>query len=316
LRREAQSTSALEGTFAPLEQVLADEDEEHGTLTSALIEVLNYVEAAEQSFAAIQDGHSVTVALLEEAQRVLVRWTPAEQRDPGKVRTIQVAIGADGPRIEDARFIPMPPGVELRAALGDLLLWLEGDSDRDPIIASAMSHYQFETLHPFTDGNGRIGRLLIVLQLMRVDALRQPLLSVSPWFEARRNEYQEKLYNVSAYGDWNAWIHFFSRGLEAAAKDTLTRVEELLELRERYQSRLQERLPRGGIAREIVDMLIGYPSLTVPTITKRLGRATPQGVAHAVGQLVEIGILERRDSRYRHRYLAPEVMAILSRPSI
>lgn len=317
LRREAQSTSALEGTFAPLERVLADEETtaEPGAISTALIEVFNYVHAAEQAFAVIEDGHPITVGLLEESQRMLVLGTPSERRDPGRLRTIQVAIGIGDTSLESARFIPMPPGIELRAAVQDLVNWIGDDAERDPIVAAAMTHYQFETLHPFSDGNGRIGRMLIVLQLIAHRTLRQPLLSVSPWFEAYRDEYQRLMYNVSAVGDWDAWIQFFSLGLESAAEDTRTRVEDLLALQTAYQDRVQTRLPRSGLARDIASSLIGYPRFTVPTLAKRLNKATPQGVSNAVNQLQEIHILEKLPSKYRHQYQAPAVMEVLTRAS-
>lgn len=315
LRREAQSTSALEGTFAPLERVLADdeEDESNPADTAALGEVLNYVRAADAAFSWIQDGGNVTVGLLEASHQTLVRGTRAQERDPGRIRTIQVAIGADRVPIEDARFVPMPPGIELNVALQDLVGWIDQERGaRDPVISAAMAHYQFEALHPFTDGNGRIGRLLIVLQLLRGGVLREPLLSVSPWFEERRDEYQQHLFNVSALGDWDSWVRFFSSGLEGSADDTLARVEALLRLQDEYQERLKCGGVRGGIARDIATLLIGYPSFTVPSLRKRLEHATPQGVSSAVRQLVGLGILEKHEGRYRHRYIARDVIEVLS----
>ncbi|WP_204745177.1 Fic family protein [Glycomyces paridis] len=313
LRREAQSTSALEGTFAPLERVLAEDDgeDESGPMGTALVEVLNYVYAAEHAFELISDGHAITLSLLEESQRTLVIGTASERRDPGRLRTVQVAIGNGGSSIESARFIPMPPGIELRAAVQDLLDWIRDGADRDPVVSAAMAHYQFETLHPFSDGNGRIGRMLIVLQLITDGALRLPLLSVSPWFEAHRDEYQEGLYNVSAKGDWDSWIRLFSSGLEAAADDTRLRVEDLLGLQREYLDLVQEAFPRSGLTRDITGSLIGYPRFTVPSLAKRLNKATPQGVANAVAQLVSLGVLEKLTGRYRHQYQASAVMEVL-----
>ncbi|MDN3240340.1 Fic family protein [Glycomyces tritici] len=315
LRREAQSTSALEGTFAPLERVLSEVDEadETGPMGTALVEVLNYVYAAEHAFEQIEDGHAITVSLLEEAQRLLVLGTASERRDPGRLRTVQVAIANGDASIESARFIPMPPGIELRAAVQDLMDWVQDGTERDPVISAAMAHYQFETLHPFSDGNGRIGRMLIVLQLITDRALQQPLLSVSPWFEANRDEYLEGLYNVSAKGEWDQWIRFFSSGLEAAAEDTRFRVEDLLELQGAFLDQVQTQLPRSGLARDIAGSLIGYPCFTVPSLSKRLNKATPQGVANAVNQLVEIGLLEKLTGKYRHQYQASAVMEVLTR---
>ena len=317
LRREAQSTSALEGTFAPLEQVLSDgeDHESHDVHQTIMREVLNYVDAAELAFAQVEDGYSITVGMLEHAQNVLVKGTPSEKQDAGALRTVQVGIGAGKTSIEDAKFVPMPPGIELRAALQDLIDWTNNSGDRDPVVAAAMTHYQFEALHPFTDGNGRIGRLLIVLQLIRDGAIRLPLLTVSPWFEENRDEYQDRLYDVSATGNWDGWIKFFSRGLTASAEDTRARVEDLLKLQEFFHQTLQENLVRSGIARDIVSQLIGFPNFSIPTMTKLVGNVTSQGVTNAVRQLIDIGILRKIEHEYRNRYVAPEVLEILVRPS-
>lgn len=320
LRKEAQSTSALEGTFAPLEQVLADDeddgDAEPSRLGAALQEVWNYVRAANSAFAWVEGGYSITGGMLMHSQGVLVNGTPADTADRGQIRTIQVAIGAEDSPIEEARFVPMPPGIELEAALQDLVRWIsENDDGRDPLVSAAMVHYQFETLHPFRDGNGRIGRLLIVLQLLVYGILRQPLLSASPWFEARRTEYQEHLYNVSARGDWDSWVRFFSAGLEASADDTRRRLEALLDLQRDFEQRVRDSAPRAALARDIASELIGYPTFTVPSVTRRLaGRATPQAVSDAVRKLVDLGIAIRHEGAYRHRYVTPEVLRVLAEP--
>jgi Fic family protein len=208
LRREAQSTSALEGTFAPFETVLASEPEERGGLSVDVREVLNYVVAAEEGFAWV-DERPVTRNLLEGLQKTLVADTPSEHHDSGKVRERQVIIGARGTTIESSRFVPSPPGDQLKAGLDAWLGWLR-DPPRDlsPVARAAMAHYQFETLHPFSDGNGRIGRLLIAMQLMRDAVLREPILVVSPWFEERRDEYQGGLlalrscFTMKGYVSW------------------------------------------------------------------------------------------------------------------
>lgn len=207
----------------------------------------------------------------------------------------------------------MPPGIELETAVRDLLDWLANGRTHDPVISAAMAHYQFETLHPFIDGNGRIGRLLIVLQLMADHVLREPLLSVSPWFESHKDDYLQHLYDVSTRGSWDSWVRFFSVGLAASADDTLARVEALLAIQKDFQDRLRTNKIRGGTAREIAAMLIGFPSFSVPSMTKRITHVTPQAILHAVKQLTDIGILRKYEGRYRHRYTAPEVLEILVR---
>lgn len=318
LRREAQSTSALEGTFAPLEQVLSDGEAQgnkdlHEVI--ALREVFNYVKSAEHAFQQVENGYGITPGMLEGAQKTLVEGTPSEKHDAGVLRSVQVGIGAGKTSIEDAKFVPMPPGIELRAAFQDLIDWTNSSQDIDPVMAAAMTHYQFEALHPFTDGNGRIGRLLIVLQLICSGTIQLPLLTVSPWFEGNRDEYQDRLFDVSATGNWDGWIEFFSRGLAASAEDTRARVEDLLNLQQIFIETLQGRQLRSGLARDIVSKLIGFPSFTIPTMTKLVGNASAQGVTNAVRQLVDIGILEKQEHEYRHRYVATEVIDVLIRPS-
>lgn len=225
LRREAQSTAALEGTYAPLADVLtADED---APSTPELVEVLNYVAMAEAGFAKIAAGYPLSVSFISELQGILMGGTPLEAVS-GRIRDSQVVIGqradadpSDFPA-HRSRFVPAPPGIALESGLRDLTDWMREDHSEsiDPIIAAAMSHYQFETLHPFMDGNGRVGRYLIVLHLQASGVLSEPTLTVSPWFEARRADYYDRLFSVSSDGDWDGYIHFFSQGLASAAEQT------------------------------------------------------------------------------------------------
>ncbi|MGL4339226.1 MAG: Fic family protein [Rhodoglobus sp.] len=313
LRREAQSTSALEGTFAPLEDVLAATviDQPHHSL--ALSEVLNYVRAAETAFDSLAEGRPITVGLIEQLHANLVVGTAADTRDAGKTRSIQVAIGSKGGGVEQARFIPMPPGAALRAAFGDLIDWVRVSDKRgaagDPVVAAALAHYQFETIHPFNDGNGRLGRLLIVLQLMQDQALSEPLLSVSPWFEARRDAYQDFLAEVSMTGDWNRWVTFFAQGIEASAIDTAKRLDALLAVQRTYHEILRKAKARG-IVRDIVDHLIGSPFVTVRTLADLTG-ATYQAASTAAKKLVDIGILEETSSYSVKVFRATQIVAAI-----
>jgi Fic family protein len=314
LRREAQSTSALEGTFAPLEDVLAAGAESADPAASAdLLEVLNYVYAAEDAFEWLSEGRPLTVSLLEDLQGRLVAGTGADTGQAGHVRAIQVAIGSPDGGIESARFVPPPPGPALEAGLRDLLTWITEDEPRDAVVAAAQAHYQFETLHPFNDGNGRIGRLLVVLQLLHDDVLDEPLLSISPWFEQRRREYQDHLLEVSRTGDWDAWVRFFARGLEASATDTAHRVDALLRLQEQYLSLVRASATQG-VVRDIAESLIAYPYLDVPATVRRTGR-TSQAILTAMNKLLELGVLaERPPAGRRRRFVALDVVRVLSAP--
>lgn len=315
LRREAQSTSALEGTFAPLDQVLAADRESSETLSKEMREVINYLNAADAAFDNVLAGASVTVGLLESAHGVLVAGTAAETRDAGRVRTTPVAIGSPTGTVEDARFVPMPNGTELQVAVRDLTDWIRSAStDRDPLVAAAIAHYQFETLHPFNDGNGRLGRLLIVLHLMVEGVLQEPLLSVSPWFEARRNDYQDKLAEVSATGDWDGWIGFFAEGVRASADDTLARIHELIEVQERY---VQQVAAAGmkGLVRDIAESLIGQPVVTVPRLMTKFGKGAPS-TNEAVKKLVNLGILDGPHGSYNRQFFAREALEVIVAPTV
>lgn len=182
MRREAQSTSALEGTFEPLETVLAQDyevGEDKSGLSESMREVLNYLDAAECGIGQIQSGYPISLPLVRELQKLLVKGTKSDNPQAGDIRSTQVFIGSPTRRIEDARFAPMPPGRDLDIAVQLLVDWWR--SRKEPglaVLDMAMFHYQFETMHPFTDGNGRIGRLLVLLQMMSRGLLSQPLLSV------------------------------------------------------------------------------------------------------------------------------------------
>ncbi len=291
IRREAQSTSALEGTFAPIEDVLAADIVEEGARSAAVNEVVNYIVAAERAYDWVDAGRPITVGLICELQKTLVRGTAADNEEAGRVRRIPVAIGSRSGSIYDARFVPMPPGSRLEIGFSDLIEWGRSIPDAgNGIVRAAMAHYQFETLHPFNDGNGRLGRLLIVLHLSSAGLLSQSLLSISPWFERRREDYRDHLAEVSASGDWDAWVRFFAEGIRSSALDTAERLRSVLALQQQFREELREANARGVI-RDITELLVGMPFVTIPVLVERTGRTYP-AVKTAVDKLLELSILE------------------------
>lgn len=310
IRREAQSTSALEGTFAALNDVLAADLAVDSPRSLEITEVLNYVEAAEHAFASLADGYPITLTLLCDLHRLLVAGTRADGDQRGQLRDIQVAIGGGG-SVQDARFVPPPPGLALNAQVRALVDWFNTEPCRAPhaVITAAMTLYQFETLHPFNDGNGRIGRLLIALQLLKSGLITEPLLAVSPWFEVRRDQYIDHLSELSATGRWDPWIMFFANGISASAKDTTRRVEQLLATRESYVDAARAHNLRG-VARDIVDYLIGYPVETVPQLVRMTSASFPT-VNNAVDRLVTMGVLESAGSNPR-KFFAGAVLQALN----
>jgi len=315
LRREAQSTSALEGTYAPLEAVLAA-DEEDDQSDRNLHEVLNYVRAAERAFAWQAEGRPLTVGLLADLHAELVRWTDADNEQAGRVRTSQVMIGSHaGARVQDARFVPRPGGAGLEHQLRDLLDWIRSDHDGqiDPVVAAGMAHYQFETLHPFNDGNGRIGRLVVVLHLMQAGVLVEPTLTVSPWFEARRADYYDRMLAVSRTGAWDAWIHFFAQGLMAAANGAAAQLRDLLDVQGQLKAKVRQARLRADNAMLLVDFALARPIFTVRQVERHLGVTYPRANG-LVAQLVSAGVLRQYGNAvYDRRFTAPEVLAVLLR---
>ena len=312
LRREAQSTSALEGTYAPFTDVLAAEQDDKANLSAEIREVLNFERMAELAFS-WPEQRRLTVAMLNELQGTLVRDTAGELSDTGGLRDRIVIIGAPGRGFDDARFIPPPPGDQLRAGVEDLLKWIEGPPDIPTVVQAAMAHYQFEALHPYSDGNGRLGRLLIIVQLLRGELIREPLLIVSPWFEQRRDEYQNGLLELSIDGDWDKWIAFFVEGVAASAAESQRKVERLVELQDHLRSRVQEAGKRG-VAERLAADLIGRPYVNRRDVRQRYG-LSGQGAINAINTLVELETLAPAPLRFRRSgqvFVANQVVRVLS----
>ncbi|MFV0533167.1 MAG: Fic family protein [Cumulibacter sp.] len=317
LRREAQSTSALEGTYAPLADVLtADEDE---PASADLVEILNYVAAANHGFDWLIDERPITVTFLADLQGLLMRQTPLADVS-GRLRDTQVVIGrradADpaGLPVRLARFVPAPPGDELNRGVQDLVDWLRVDRRDaiDPVVASAMTHYQFETLHPFRDGNGRIGRLLIVLHLQATGVISEPTLTVSPWFEARRTDYYDRLLAVSTHGDWDSYVAFFADGLRQAADSTRKEMLALSAVQTELNNAVRDSKLRADSAHSVVDLAVANPTFTVRKVEADLGLSYGRA-NRLVSQLVELGVLDVVDpNAYKRRFFAPRVLSVLT----
>ncbi len=316
LRREAQSTSALEGTYAPVAEVLVADEDDPGS--GELIEIMNYVRMAVHGYGWIADGRPITLSLLCDLQGLLMHRTPLAA-ESGRLRDTQVVIGRrpdaelDAAPIHAARFVPPPPGDHLVHGLQQLVDWMCRDhaATVDPVVAAAMSHYQFETLHPFRDGNGRVGRLLIVLYLQQVGVLAEPTLTVSPWFEARRSEYYDHLLGVSTRGDRDSFVGFFALGLRDAAVSTRSQMLRSIDVQSELRAAVRRSALRADSASALVDLAIARPSFTVRTVESELG--VSYGRANKlVGQLVDLGVLAVVDpGAYKRRFYAPRVVDVL-----
>ena len=313
LRKEALSTSALEGTYAPLTEILEGELVGGPGVSASAKEVINYVQAAELAFGRLQE-RPISLSLLADLQMELVSGTRGESFDSGRLRERQVFIGSQAAPISEARFVPPPPGGILAEGVSDWEKWIHEEGDIHLLVRVALGHYQFEALHPFSDGNGRLGRLVMALQLMEAGQMTYPLLSIAEWLEPRKDDYQEWLLRVSFTGDFDGWVAFICQGMRAQAEEAIGRIGRLARLRESILARVRASGSRGGTAYRIADELIGYPFLDVPFIA-RWQEVRYQTADEAARRLVDIGILTpaKRPGRTRKMFIAREVLQELER---
>ncbi len=311
LRQEAVLSSRIEGTRADLEQLLlfevspTDEPEQ-----SDVLEVANYVAALELGFELLE-RLPVSLRLIREVHGRLMEGVRGQERRPGEFRHVQNLIGAPGDTAATARHVP-PPVQEMHEALSALeRYWGERRDDLPLLIRIALFHYQFEAIHPFMDGNGRVGRLVIALQLQEV--LPQPLLYLSGYFERHRRDYLAHLHAVSQTGSWILWIDFFLQGVVEQAQEATQRSHELLDLLERYQD-WASASPRSGNLRNLIELLFEQPVIAAADVSDRLG-VTTRGANQLVQRLVDQGILTEITGRQRNRrFAAREIIAIVSPP--
>lgn len=313
IRQEAVSTSAIEGTYVAMEKVLEADFLASSGYGPDVAEVYNYVLAAEEAADWVKEGRPISVRLLEELQKVLVAGTSSDNEQAGHVRDVHVFIGVEGHRIENARFIPCPHGQQLMGGLLHWEGWVNRRSDLPLPARLALGHYQFETLHPFNDGNGRLGRLVMLLQLIAAGELRQPSIALSPWLEVHRDAYQDHLFQLSVTGDFEPWIRFLCEGIAAQAATAVQRVEKLVRIRDRILAELKARKAKGTPV-EIARELIGYPMLTVKAMAERHG-VTYQAANTAVRRLIDLGYLRQfSEGNYDRTFICDEVLQALVQP--
>src|SRR5215210_5620422 len=315
LRREAVLSSRIEGTRASLVDLFAFEVEPplfgEPERRADVQEVRNYVRALGHGMACLKDL-PISQRLLREMHAVLMEGVRGQQRDPGEFRRILNWIGPPGARLEEATYVPPPPA-EIPAALSELEHYIHGDTGLPPLLDIALVHYQFEAIHPFPDGNGRIGRLLITLMLIERDLLPEPLLYLSAYFERHRGAYYDHLLAVSQKAEWEGWLLFFLRGVSVEARDASRRAGKLFELRETYRERLQREGARPNLL-TATNHLFANPVTSIRELSEVLG-VTFEAARRLVGSLEERGVLEEITGRRRNRvYAASEILQVLQKP--
>jgi Fic family protein len=311
LRQEAVLSSRIEGTTADLQDLLLFEAAPTSEREDADVrEVASYVAALELGFSLLE-RLPISLRLLREVHARLMRDVRGQEQRPGEFRHSPVQIGHRGASPADARFVP-PPVKEMHEALHDLERYIGANTDDLPFLVQlAVVHYQFETIHPFIDGNGRLGRLLIALQLQARGYLTQPLLYMSGYFERHRDAYRDYLLDVSRKGAWIPWIDYFLRGVEEQARETIQRSDQLLDVRERYRSWALTEGRTGNLA-SLVDFLFERPVVSVADVMERLS-VTRRAANQMVQRLTARGILIEITGRQRNRkFAAHEILAIVS----
>jgi Fic family protein len=308
LLREALSSTRIEGTQASLADVF--ETEASGEPPNADVEeVLNYIEALEWGLQQLGDL-PLGVRLIREMHRRLLSGVRGRERMPGEFRRTQNWVGESGSTIETARFVPPPP-TELPGLLADWERHAHEQAAVPLLVQNALLHYQFETLHPFLDGNGRIGRLLSVFLLVEHGRLPAPLLYLSAYLERHRTRYYEALQTVRERGNVLLWIELFLTAVGSQAADAVARAQRIVELRERY--RAAAAAITSSNAMTLVDLVCETPIVSSRTVEARLGVTRPTALK-LLRQLEGVGVLEEGNAgpRGQRRYLARELMAAVT----
>jgi Fic family protein len=314
LRQEAILSSQIEGTYASIEQLLLFEASPSAKTIGGsgdVQEVSNYV--ASLNFGLARLGQiPISLRLIRELHEHLMENVRGQDKRPGEFRRIQNYIGRQGQPPAEARFVPPPP-TEVLAAMQDLEKFIHAPSNLPTLIKIALIHYQFEAIHPFGDGNGRIGRLLIALQFCERNLLPTPLLYLSRYFDENRDEYMHRLLRISLAGEWNQWTNFFLQGVAQEARHAIVRSKAMLALWDDYRKRVQVARV-SPLASRLVDELFSYPLITISRAGAVLG-VTPRSAQKNVFKLVESGILEEMPIGGRSRYYFAREIVDVSRPS-
>ena len=316
VRREAVLSSRIEGTQAELRDLyLFDEIREHKTKPAVpdVQEVANYVRALEYGIRRCSEL-PVCLRLIRELHEILMHNVRGHQSIPGQFRSEQNWIGPQDCPIEQASYVPPPPE-QMKAALDAFERFINSPLQHVTVLVwLAMVHYQFEAIHPFRDGNGRIGRLLITLLLCAKNILDKPLLYLSAYFERNRREYYKHLLRVSTHGEWVEWILFFLRGVTEQSIDAFERSRQLMALQQEYREMVGSQ-SWSALRLKLVDFLVEQPIVTIVTVRKHFDISYP-AAANNIAALVKVGILKEITGSKRNRiYMAQKVWEIINRPS-
>jgi Fic family protein len=305
VRKEAVLSSQIEGTQSSLQDLLAAEADLFGPESRPrdVDEVINYVNAMNYGLARLADL-PVSVRLIREIHERLLQGVRGSRLEPGELRRSQDWIGPAGCTLSEATFVPPPPDL-VPEALSDLERFLHRSDDLPALIRIGLAHAQFETIHPFLDGNGRIGRLLVSFLLTEGGILTKPVLYLSHYFKRHRQSYYEHLQAVRDHGDWEAWLAFFLRGVAEVSAEAADTARQILALREEHRAAITGGFGRAaGNGHKILEALFDHPILAVTDVQALIG-TTYAGANGLVAKLVGLGVLKEvtgytRNRRFRY----------------
>jgi Fic family protein len=300
VRKEAVLSSQIEGTQSSFSDLLMHEESLiPGVPLDDVQDVSNYVAAMNHALKRLrEDSFPLSLRLIKEVHKVLLAKGRGSDKTPGEFRRTQNWLG--GTRPGNARFVPPPPD-RVADCMGNLEKYLHDQPQRTPaLVKAALAHVQFETIHPFLDGNGRLGRLLITLILCAEDALAQPLLYLSLFFKQHRQEYYDRLDAVRLKGDWLAWLRFFLEGVQQTAQQAADTAGQILKLFDEDRRKVEDLGRKGGSAHRVFDLLRQHPITTIPNATAQLD-LTPPTVRKAVENLETVGIVREITGKQRDR---------------
>jgi Fic family protein len=320
LRREAVLSSHIEGTQSGLDDLYRYEAGQlpfppnQGTPDNEdAYEVYNYVLALEYGLHRL-NSLPVSTRLIRELHRHLTKGVRGDQATPGELRTTQNWIGPAGCTLNEATYVP-PPVDAMTEALGNLEQYIHQAPEVPQLIRLALVHYQFEAIHPFVNGNGRVGRLLLAVLAVQWNLLSSPLLYLSAYFDRNRDSYYRLLLGISTRGEWLKWLRFFLCAVISESEDTLNRLRALQDLRDSWRLQLQSQPRTSALTLRLADSLIEQPFITVPAAAKLLGVTYRTAQLH-VDRLQQAGILKPQDARhYGKVYTADDVLRVVNVPA-
>jgi Fic family protein len=299
VRKEAVLSSMIEGTQSSLSDLLLFElDQQPGVPLDDVREVSNYAAALDHGLRRLEEGLPLSLRLFREIHGVLLTTGRGSNQTPGEFRRSQNWIG--GTRPGNAAFVP-PPAEEVLECMSKLELFLHDQPEPTPVLLkAALAHVQFETIHPFLDGNGRLGRLLITLLLCSRSVLREPMLYLSLYFKTHRQYYYELLNNVRMTGDWEAWLDFFAEAVIVTATQAVETAQQLLDLSNQDRDKISGLGRAAASTLQVHRSLMEHPIATSGSLVEKTG-ITPATVNKALGHLEQLGIVKELTAQKRNR---------------